>query len=70
MRSIETKKGNIPGDIAVENSANIVYTLGENQSVYRKRNISTQIKKLSSWIPLNICCTSSGGLCVIMLTDA
>lgn len=45
VRSIETKKGNIPRDIAVENNGNIVYTLGENQSVYRKRNISTQIKK-------------------------
>lgn len=46
VRSIETKKGNIPRDIAVENSGNIVYTLGENQSVYRIRNISTQIEKV------------------------
>lgn len=46
VRSIETKKGNIPRDIAVENSGNIVYTDGENQSVYRIRNISTQTEKV------------------------
>lgn len=46
MRLIETKKGNIPRDIAVENSGNLVYTLGENQSVYRIRNISTQTEKV------------------------
>lgn len=72
VKSIETNTGNIPQDMAVEKCKNLVCTDRENRSVYRIRNTDMQIKKVIQslgWIPLNLCCTYSGSLCVTMLSD-
>ncbi|XP_022317018.2 uncharacterized protein LOC111120519 [Crassostrea virginica] len=70
LRSVQTKSGNVPYDIAVTRSGGLVYT------DYRDRSINlvsgTQIQtliRLRGWRPLGLCITSSGDLLVIMTSD-
>ncbi|XP_078340201.1 uncharacterized protein LOC111106790 [Crassostrea virginica] len=70
LRSVPTKSGNKPRDIAVTRSGGLVY------SDYRDRSINlvsgTQIQTLITlrgWIPWGLCSTSSGDLLVIMTSD-
>nr|XP_022308294.1 uncharacterized protein LOC111114299 [Crassostrea virginica] len=70
LKSVQTKSGNIPADIAVTRSGGLVYT------DYNDRFINlvsgTQIQTLITlwrWRPQGLCSTSSGDLLVIMTSD-
>nr|XP_022309173.1 uncharacterized protein LOC111114921 [Crassostrea virginica]XP_022309174.1 uncharacterized protein LOC111114921 [Crassostrea virginica] len=70
LKSVQTKSGNIPEDIAVTRSGGLVY------ADYRDRSINlvsgTQIQRLITlrgWVPHGLCSTSSGDLLVTMRSD-
>nr|XP_022334074.1 uncharacterized protein LOC111131037 [Crassostrea virginica] len=85
LKSIQTKSGNLPGDIAVTRSGGLVYTDEEDRSInlvsgtqiqtgfkLLGKKSKTQIQtliRLWGWIPLGLCSTSSGDLLVIMDSD-
>nr|XP_022306697.1 tripartite motif-containing protein 2-like [Crassostrea virginica] len=70
LKSVQTKSGNTPEDIAVTRSGGLVY------ADYRDRSINlvsgTQIQTLITlrgWKPRGLCSTASGDLLVIMESD-
>nr|XP_022308570.1 uncharacterized protein LOC111114522 [Crassostrea virginica] len=70
LKSVQTKSGKEPQDIAVTRSGGLVY------ADYRDRSINlvsgTQIQtliKLRGWTPLSLCSTASGDLLVTMISD-
>lgn len=69
-KSISTKSGNDPWDIAVTTGGDLVYTDYKDRSVnlVKSSRIQTLIK-LRRWIPHNICSTSSGDILVILEND-
>ena len=83
IKSIQTKSGNVPEDITVNKSGNLVYTDYDDHSInlvsdtqlsftlFIKRStpkIQTLIT-LRGWRPRGLCSTSSGDLLVIMTSD-
>nr|XP_022300235.1 E3 ubiquitin-protein ligase TRIM71-like [Crassostrea virginica] len=70
LRSVHTKFGNIPRDIAVTRSGDLVYT--EYWFTYIHLVRGTQIQTLitlQGWRPWGLCSTSSGDLLVIMRSN-
>nr|XP_022293786.1 uncharacterized protein LOC111104232 [Crassostrea virginica] len=70
LRSVQTKSGNVPEDIAVTRSGDLVYTDWMDRSI--NLMIGTPIKrliKLRGWRPHGLCSTSSGDLLVTMESD-
>ena len=81
LKSVQTKSGNIPQDITVTQSGDLVYAdeedrsinlVSSTQSLFRRLVSGTQIQTLITlrgWKPLGLCSTSSGDLLVIMNSD-
>lgn len=70
LKSVTTKSRQIPQDIAVTRSGNLVYTDSNDRSINLVSN--TDIKpliRLRRWRPLGVCCTSTGDLLVTMNND-
>nr|XP_022344424.1 uncharacterized protein LOC111137301 [Crassostrea virginica] len=81
LRSVQTKSGNTPEDIAVAWSGGLVYADSDDRSInlvsgrqtlFSRLVSGTQIQTLitlQGWRPRGICSTSSGDLLVIMTSD-
>lgn len=70
LKSIQTKSGQQPWDIAVTGSGNLVYTDYNDHTV--NIVLDTQIHeviKLKGWRPHSVCCTSLGDLLVVNEKD-
>ncbi|XP_062616469.1 tripartite motif-containing protein 55-like [Saccostrea cucullata] len=72
LKSITTKSGKIPSDIAVTKSGDLVYTDNDYEdgtvNIVKNKKIKKVIR-LQNWKPLGVCSTSSGDLLVIMDSD-
>nr|XP_022306699.1 tripartite motif-containing protein 3-like [Crassostrea virginica] len=70
QKSVQTKSGNAPKDIAVTQSGGLVYTDYHDRSINLVSGTQIQtLITLPGWRPLHLCSTSSGDLLVIMRSD-
>lgn len=70
MKKIKTISGYNPEDIAVTKSGDVVYTDYDERTVNIVKNAQIEVLiRLRGWIPRNVCCTVSGDLLVVMLSD-
>nr|XP_019926616.2 uncharacterized protein LOC109619870 [Crassostrea gigas] len=70
VKSIQTRSGETPYDIAVNQNGELVYTdyHAETVDVVNNTQIQTVIRLLG-WKPFNVCSTSSGDLLVVVYND-
>ncbi|XP_078341538.1 uncharacterized protein LOC144617509 [Crassostrea virginica] len=67
QKTIQTKLGNWPCDIAVDRDGALLYSDNVTWTVYKVKNDQTEeIITLQEWIPGYLCVTSSGGLLVTL----
>ncbi|XP_061168338.1 uncharacterized protein LOC133177291 [Saccostrea echinata] len=70
LKSITTKSGNRPYDIAVTKSGDLVYTDINDRTVNILKNEKVEgVIRLRNWRPLGVCSTSSGDLLIIMISN-
>ncbi|XP_065938711.1 uncharacterized protein [Magallana gigas] len=70
VKSVKTKSGNAPRDIAMTRSGDLVYTDHGDRTVNIVKNTQIQtLIRLEGWCPLYICTSSTGDLLVIMQSD-
>nr|XP_022295768.1 uncharacterized protein LOC111105700 [Crassostrea virginica] len=70
QKTIKTKTGEYPLDIAVDRDGALLYALWETRTVYKVKNDQTEeIITLQGWRPNKLCVTSSGDLLVTMYSD-
>ena len=68
LKSIQTKSGNNPQDIAVTRSEDLVYTDDSSINLVSGTQIQT-LSRLYGWKPQGLCSASSGDLLVIMTSN-
>ncbi|XP_078335489.1 uncharacterized protein LOC111100884 [Crassostrea virginica] len=70
QKTIKTKSGSWPVDIAVYSDGALVYSDGRIRTVYKVKNDQTEeIIRLQGWRPTKLCVTSSDELLVTMYSD-
>ncbi|XP_022304523.2 uncharacterized protein LOC111111692 [Crassostrea virginica] len=70
LKSVQTKSGDMPQDIAVTQSGGLVYADWKDSSINLVSGTQIQtLITLQGWRPLGLCSTSSGDLLVIMRSD-
>ena len=70
QKSVRTKSGYVPGDIAVTLSRDLAYTDPDDRSINIVKNTKIQpLIRLRGWIPLHLCSTYYGDLLVVMISD-
>ncbi|XP_078309354.1 uncharacterized protein LOC144617820 [Crassostrea virginica] len=70
QKTIKTKSGDIPLDIAVDTTGALLYCDMKTRTVYKVKNDQTEeIIVLQRWRPSQLCVTSSGDLLVTMFSD-
>ncbi|XP_061167354.1 E3 ubiquitin-protein ligase TRIM71-like [Saccostrea echinata] len=68
LKSIRTKSGYEPCNIAVTKSGDLVYTDATTLNIVKDEEIE-EVIRLQNWIPYSVCSTSSGDLLVIMYSN-
>ncbi|XP_062596638.1 uncharacterized protein LOC134258088 [Saccostrea cucullata] len=70
LKTITTKSGDRPSDIAVTKSGDLVYTdfNGRTVNIVKNEKIE-EVIRLQNWSPKGVCSSSSGDLLVIMYSD-
>ncbi|XP_078336303.1 uncharacterized protein LOC111100269 [Crassostrea virginica] len=70
QKTIKTKSGELPYDLAVYSDGALVYSDGRIRTVYIVKNAQREeIFRLQGWVPTHLCATSSGDLLVTMRSD-
>ncbi|XP_078309744.1 uncharacterized protein LOC144618078 [Crassostrea virginica] len=70
QKTIKTKTGEWPLDIAVDRDGALLYAYLETSTVYKvKSNQTEETITLQGWTLINLCVTSSGDLLVTMYSD-
>nr|XP_022299154.1 uncharacterized protein LOC111107985 isoform X1 [Crassostrea virginica] len=70
QKTIKTKSGDWPRDIALDRDGALLYSEGKTGTVYKEKNDQTEeIITLQGWTPINLCVTSSDDLLVTMFSD-
>nr|XP_022288518.1 uncharacterized protein LOC111100727 [Crassostrea virginica] len=70
QKTIKTKSGIRPSDIAVYSDGALVYSDGTTGTMYKVKNDQTEeIIRLQGWTPKQLCVTSSDDLLVTMISD-
>nr|XP_022298916.1 uncharacterized protein LOC111107828 [Crassostrea virginica] len=70
QKTIKTKSGEWPSDIAVDRDGALLYSDWATRTVFKVKNDHTEeVITLQGWTPINLCVTSSGDLLVTMFSD-
>nr|XP_034310782.1 uncharacterized protein LOC109621220 [Crassostrea gigas] len=70
VKSVQTKSGNRPEDIAETGSGDLVYSDKNDRTVNIIKDTSIQtVIRLQGWRPLSFCCTLSGDILVVVNSD-
>ncbi|XP_062602748.1 uncharacterized protein LOC134264462 [Saccostrea cucullata] len=67
LKSLQTKSGKIPGDIALMRSGELVYTDPQARGINKVKNKKIkEMVRFKGWMPFNVCSTFSDDLLVSM----
>nr|XP_022298560.1 uncharacterized protein LOC111107585 [Crassostrea virginica] len=69
QKTIQTKSGYCPYDIAVDRDGALLYIDWTTRTVYKVKYDQTGIITLKGWRPINLCIASSGDLMVTMFSE-